>query len=113
MVLALSAMALPDAGTTGSTLGASMAYALHKGDTATRASATMAAVGNLDTAALYEHRKPVALAAYDLGDPEADINVEIQGDSDVARWQGGKGILSVLYEEISKRKEEEKRNNVR
>jgi hypothetical protein len=76
-VLALSAIALPDTGTIGSTLGASIAYALYKGDTATRASATIAVVSNLDTAALYKHRKPVALAAYNLSDLEADINVKI------------------------------------
>jgi hypothetical protein len=76
-VLALSAIALLDVGTTGSTLGASIAYALYKGDTATCASAIIAVVGNLDTAALYKHCKPVALVAYNLGNLEADINVEI------------------------------------
>jgi hypothetical protein len=76
-VLALSAIALLDIGTTGSTLGASIAYALYKGDTATCTSATIAAVGNLNTAALYKYCKLVALAAYDLSNLEADINVKI------------------------------------
>jgi hypothetical protein len=76
-VLALSAIALLDAGTTGSTLGASIAYALYKGDTTTYASAIIAAVSNLNTAALYKHRKLVALAAYNLSNLEADINVKI------------------------------------
>jgi hypothetical protein len=109
MVLALSAMALPDAGTTGAALGASMAYALHEGDTATRASATMTAVGNLDTAALYKHREPVTLAPHDLGNPETEVDVERQGDRDIARRQGGKSVLGVLYKEISKKNKKKKK----
>jgi hypothetical protein len=84
-VLALSAIALLDTGTTGSTLGASIAYVLYKGDTTTRASTIIAAVSNLDTAALYKYCKLVALAAYDLSNLEADINVKIQRDSNVAQ----------------------------
>jgi hypothetical protein len=91
-------VALPDAGTTGATLGAGMAYALHEGDAAPSLRTTVRAVGDQDTAALYEHRDKVALAAYDLGDPEAEVDVERQGDSDVARGQGREGILIILYE---------------
>jgi hypothetical protein len=76
-VLALSAIALLDTGTIGSTLGASIAYVLYKEDTATCASAIIAIVSNLDTAALYKHCKLVALVAYNLSNLEADINVKI------------------------------------
>jgi hypothetical protein len=114
MVLALSAMALPDAGSTGSTLSTGMAYALQEGDTATRTTTAMAAVGDLDTAALHENSEKVALAAYDLGDPETDIDVGIKRDRDVARRHGGKSVLGVLYKDINKgRKRQRKGNNVR
>jgi hypothetical protein len=108
MVLALSAMALPDAGTIGAALGASMAYALYKGDTAICASATITAVSNLDTAALYKHYELVTLALHDLSNPETEVNVKRQGDCNIARRQGGKSVLSVLYKEISKKKKKKK-----
>jgi hypothetical protein len=79
---------LLDAGTTGATLGAGIADALEKRHAATRISAAIAAVSNLDTAALYQHREKVALAAYDLSDPKAEVDVSGKGDGDVARRQG-------------------------
>jgi hypothetical protein len=75
-VLALSAIALLDAGTIGAALGASIAYALYKGDTATCASATITAVSNLDTAALYKHRELVTLALHNLSNLETEVNVK-------------------------------------
>jgi hypothetical protein len=76
MVLALSAIALPDAGTIGAALGASIAYALYKGDTTTCASVIITAVSNLDTVALYKHRELVTLALYDLSNLETEVDVE-------------------------------------
>jgi hypothetical protein len=113
MVLALSAMALPDAGTTGAALGASIAYALYKGDTATRISATITVVSNLDTAALYKHCKLVTLAPHNLSNPETEVNVKRQGDCNITQRQGGKSVLSILYKEISKKKKKKKNSNVR
>ena len=101
MMLTLSTMALPDAGTTGTTLCASMAYALHEWNTAARTSAPVATIGNLDTATLHKHRKPVTLASYDLGDPEAKVNIEREGDGDIARGQSSKNVLCSLYENKS------------
>jgi hypothetical protein len=76
-VLTLSAIALLDTDTIGSTLGTSIAYILYKEDTTTYASAIIAIVSNLDTIALYKYYKLVALVAYNLSDLEADINVKI------------------------------------
>jgi hypothetical protein len=104
MVLTLNTVALPDAGTTCATLSAGMAHALHERDTAARTSAPMAAICNLDAAALHKHREPVTLAAYDLGDPEAKIDVERKGNRDVPRRQGGKRNLVGLFETISKKR---------
>lgn len=113
MVLTLSTMALPNAGTTGATLGAGMTHALHERNTAARTRAPVVAVGDLDAAALYEHREPVTLAAYDLGDPEAEVDVEREGDRDIARGQGGERVLSGLYTTISKKKKKlEKRRTL-
>jgi hypothetical protein len=107
-VLALSAIALLDAGTTGAALGASIAYALYEGDTATCASAIITVVSNLDTAALYKHCKLVTLALYNLSNLETEVNVERQGNCNIAQRQGGKSVLSVLYKEISKKKKKKK-----
>jgi hypothetical protein len=84
-VLALSAIALLDTGTIGAALGTSIAYALYKGDTATCASAIITAVSNLDTTALYKHRKLVTLALYNLSNLETEINVKRQGNRNIAR----------------------------
>lgn len=112
MVLTLSAVALPDAGTTGATLSAGMAHTLHEWDTAPRASTPVAAVGHQDAATLHKHREPVSLAAYDLGDPQAKVDVEREGDSNVARRQGGERVLSGLYEKIRKEKKVVKRKDI-
>lgn len=109
MVLTLSAVALPNACTTGATLGASMAHALHERNTAARTRAPVAAVGNLDAAALHEHREPVTLAAYNLGDPEAEVDIERERDRDIARRQGSERVLGGLYKMISKKKEKEQK----
>jgi hypothetical protein len=61
-----------------------MAHALHERNTAARTRAPVAAVGNLDAAALHEHREPVTLAAYNLGDPEVEVDVERERDRDIA-----------------------------
>jgi hypothetical protein len=76
MVLALSAIALLDVGTTGAALGASIAYALYKGDTATCISAIITIVSNLDTIALYKHCKLVTLALHNLSNLETEVNVK-------------------------------------
>jgi hypothetical protein len=81
-----------------------MTNVLEERNAATRTSAAVVAVLDLDAAALYEHRKEVALAAYDLGYLQTEVDVGGQGDGDVARRQGGQRGLVILYEKLKRRK---------
>lgn len=83
-MLAAAAVALPDAGATGTTLETRHSAAILEGARTPSPTAPMCARSSLKlTPALHEDRTEVPLAAYDLGHEELKVRTRRQDHSDV------------------------------